>query len=110
MQQDTVEGMHDSHQVCGLQQGWQSSWVLVFIVKYVWSTADKEWEKMQVRVFLLFFSASLDLLTFQTVSSTPFQTVVHIVVIWCGAQSSRYNLADQTQLPDKVLSTRADLI
>lgn len=127
MQQDTVEGMHDSHQVCGLQQGWQSSRVLVFIVKYVWSAAEEERERMQVHVFLLSvfslssltlhsfdsqfgFILAVDPWTFQTVSSTPFQAIVHIVVILCDARSSQYNLADQTELPDKVLSTWGDLI
>lgn len=52
MQEDTVEGMHDSHQVCGLQQGWQSGRVLVFIVKYAWSTAEEEGEKTQVHALV----------------------------------------------------------
>lgn len=35
---------------------------------------------------------AVDPLTFQTVSSTPFQAIVRIVVIWCDAQSSRAQL------------------
>lgn len=50
MQEDTVQGMYDSHQICGLQQGRQSGRVLVLIVKYVWSTAEEDGEKIQVHV------------------------------------------------------------
>lgn len=40
VQQDTIQGVHHSHQVSGLQQGRQSSRVLPFIVKYTGSTGE----------------------------------------------------------------------
>lgn len=48
MQQDTVQGVHDSHQVSGLQKGRQSSWVLPFIVKYAGSTVRGENEEKKI--------------------------------------------------------------
>lgn len=45
VQQDTIQGVHHSHQVCGLQQGRQSSRVLAFIVKYTRSAGEEEREE-----------------------------------------------------------------
>lgn len=42
VQQDAIQSVHHSHQVCGLQQGRQSSRVLAFIVKYTGSTGEEE--------------------------------------------------------------------
>lgn len=42
VQQDTIQGVHHSHQVCGLQQGRQPSRVLAFIVKYTGRTGQEE--------------------------------------------------------------------
>ena len=42
VQQDAIQRVHDSDQVCGLQQGRQSSRVLAFIVKYTGSTGEEE--------------------------------------------------------------------
>lgn len=46
VQQDTIQRVHHSHQVCGLQQGRQSSQVLAFIVKYSGSTGEEERESV----------------------------------------------------------------
>lgn len=53
VKQDAIQSVHHSHQICGLQQGRQSSRVLAFIVKYTGSTGEEErgsvWSEKQWR-------------------------------------------------------------